>query len=346
MRAPRSSAPPQAPETGASRLVLGRVHVTGSFWYRIHLFGVRTMPEWAHVVCIALFTGFFFCVLLRIRAAIASNLEVVLGPCGWPQKQRRIWKTLHEFGWCLTERYERLGTAKEFTDSPEGREHWERLVAAPGGFILATAHVGHWESGSLLPAGRQDRPVHLVREEEGDPEAQELIRGLVERHQGSRFRTHFAREDPSLGVTLLDALRRGDVVALQADRPRAGGRSLQARLFGRPYALPRGPFALARAAGVPILPAIVLRTGRRASRPIFGEPFLVHGAGEKALEDGARRFARPLAEAIREAPHQWFCFRHLWPAGSAAGILPGADASGGEDRSRLTHDEAVQCERS
>src|SRR5262245_48021638 len=102
MRAHQSKTPPQAPETGASRRILGGAHVTGAFWYRIHLFAVRTMPEWAHFVCVTLFTGFFFCVLFRIRAAVASNLEAVLGPCGWLEKQRRIWRTLHSFAWCLT----------------------------------------------------------------------------------------------------------------------------------------------------------------------------------------------------------------------------------------------------
>jgi len=68
------------------------------------------------------FALLFFVCLRNIRAAIASNLEAVLGPCGWWERQRRIWRTLWTFSWTLTERYESLATDHPFTVEADGLE--------------------------------------------------------------------------------------------------------------------------------------------------------------------------------------------------------------------------------
>lgn len=307
--------PPHAPEGGWSRRLLGPLHVTGVFWFRIHRFAVTILPLWALRVVLDLFTGFFWIALRKIRAAIASNLEAVLGPCGWWERQRRIHRTFHTFAWCLSERYERLSTTRSFAIEAEGLEAWRELAASDEGFILVTAHLGAWEVGSMLPASRDGRRVHVVREPETDPRAQQFIEGLIRNCGGELYTTHFA-DEPRLGMELLDALRRGEVVALQGDRPRAGGRTLEASLFGRPFALPVGPAALARAADVPIVPVFVLREGRLRYRCLLRPAIRVAQSEDRQrdLREALARFTADLEEAIRREPHQWFCFRRLWPA--------------------------------
>jgi KDO2-lipid IV(A) lauroyltransferase len=309
---PRES-PPHAPEGGWSRRLLGPFHVTGVFWFRLHQLGVTFLPGWALGVVVDIFSTFFWITLRKIRAAIASNLEAVLGPCGWWERQRRIHHTFHTFAWCLSERYERLSTDRVFTIEAEGVEAWRELVDRPDGFILATAHLGAWEVGSMLPAARDGRRVHVVREPETDPRAQRFIEGLIRRCGGELYTTHFA-DDPQLGVDLLDALRRGEIVALQGDRPRSGGRTVEASLFGRPFALPVGPAALARAAGVPIVPVFVLREGRLRYRCLLRPALHVAQSGDRQrdLQEALAGFAADLEAVIRREPHQWFCFRRLW----------------------------------
>ena len=70
--------PPHAPEGGWSRRLLGPFHVTGVFWFRPPQLGIAVLPGWALGGLIALFSTFFWIVLRKIRAAIASNLEAVL----------------------------------------------------------------------------------------------------------------------------------------------------------------------------------------------------------------------------------------------------------------------------
>jgi len=305
--------PPHAPEAGWARRLLGPFYVTGGFWYRFHQLGVKLLPGWTLWVEVSLFTTFFWVVLRRIRDAIAGNLEAVLGPCGWWQRQVRIYRTFWTFAWCLSERYERLSTRRTFKVGGEGLDDWRDLTASGEGFLLVTAHLGNWEVGSMLPAAQERRRIHVVREAEADPRAQRFIQDLIRRCGGDLYVTHFA-EDPQLGMTLLDALRHGEVVALQGDRPRSGGRTAAVRLFGRPYTLPIGPAALARAAGAPLVPVFVFRQGRRRYRCVIRPAIRVaHTADrQRDLEAALERFAADLEAAIRHDPHQWFCFRKLW----------------------------------
>jgi lauroyl/myristoyl acyltransferase len=310
---PMPEKPPHAPETGWARRLLGPFHVTGVFWYRFHGWGARIWPSSQVWMIITFFTTFFFLTLIKIRGALADNLEVVLGPCGWLRRQLRIYRTMWTFAWCLTERYERLGTSRPFDLHADGEETWNELCGAGGGFILITAHLGNWEVGSLKPSAAESRPVHVVREAETDPRAQEYISELIRNQGGGLYHTHFA-EDPRLGMLLLDALRRGEIVALQGDRPRTGGRVATVTLFGRPFPLPVGPAALARAAGVPLVPVFVFRAGRRRYRVAIRPAIRVAPTAEHpdGVEAALRRFAAELEAAIASEPHQWFCFRRVW----------------------------------
>lgn len=306
-------APPHAPEAGWIRRLLGPLYVTGVFWFRIHRFGVRILPSWAMSLLMPFFTGFFFLVLRNIRAAIAANLEAVLGPCNGWERQRRIFRSLWAFSWCLSERYERLSTERQFLVGAEGLENWRELNASGQGFILITAHVGAWEVGSMMPACQEARKVHVVREAETDPRAQRFISDLIRKAGGDLYTTHFA-EDPQLGMVLLDALRSGEIVALQGDRPRAGGRTARVSLFGRSFPVPVGPAILARTAEVPLLPVFVFREGRLRYRCAIRPPIHVARTSDRQadLEGAMQRFADELQWAISHRPHQWFCFGKVW----------------------------------
>src|SRR3954454_4934053 len=305
--------PPHAPEGGWSRRLLGPFHVTGVFWFRLHQLGITILPAWALGGLVDLFSTFFWIALRKIRDAVASNLEAVLGPCGWWARQRRIHRTFLTFAWCLSERYERLSTDRIFDIEVEVLEGWRELAGSERGFILVTAHIGAWEVGSMLPASREGRRIHVVREAETDPRAQQFIEGLIRSRGGELYTTHFA-EDAKLGMDLLDALRRGEIVALPGDRPRSGGKTVEPRLFGRPYPLPLGTAALARAAGVPIVPVFVFREGRLRYRCTLRPAIAVAESADRQsdLRGALERFAAELEAAIRQEPHQWFCFRKLW----------------------------------
>ncbi len=306
--------PPQAPEGSRWRRAFGRFYVTGVFWYKFHFWGVTHLPQWGIFLFVTLFTTFFYFALLNIRRAIASNLEQILGPCGFLTRELRIYRTFWNFAWCLTERYEQFRPGRSFDTDIEGSEHWESLAESGRGFIFVTSHLGNWEMGSTLPATRHQKTVHLVREQEMDPSAQEFIEGLLARFSQSNYVTHFAG-DLELALKLFEALGRGEIVALQADRPRVDGRTRPANLFGKTLDFPVGPYALARLADVDLLPVFILRKGRRKYQVVVREPVRVPRTEDRNADFGEslEKVACEVEAAIRRAPYQFFCFRTLWP---------------------------------
>ena len=311
---PAGARPPHAPEMGRTRRLLGRFYVTGVFWYRLPYNAIRwgilsryTFPAW-----VALCSTIFSVVLWNIRNAIAANLEAVLGPCGFWERQRRIYRTIEAFSWCYGARYEQMVHPGRFQVEVEGAEHIPTDLAR--GVVFVTAHLGQWELSSHLASHGLKRPVHVVREEEIDPEAQRFIEGLVRGMGVEGVTTHFASDDPRLGLVLAEALRRGEVVALQGDRPRTNGRAHTAQLFGRPMPLPVGPQSLARATGAALLPVFSFREGRYAYRVVVRPPIPVARTSDREADvaDAVQRLASEIEWAIRRAPHQWFCLRRLW----------------------------------
>ena len=217
--------PPHAPEAGRIRRLLGPFYVTGVFWFRFHEWGVRFLPNWVLGLLMAPFVAFFTVVLINIRARHRGE------PRGGARAQRLAARPgaglPHHLDLLLVpDRALRAAAPPggRSTIEIEGEETWNAFGRAPEGFVLLTAHLGAWEVGSMVPSAALGRPVHVVRESETDPRAQEFLSDLIRRAGGEGYITHFA-EDPHLGMALLDALRRGEIVALQGDRPRTSGRT-------------------------------------------------------------------------------------------------------------------------
>lgn len=313
MASPSRPTPQHAPLLGLTHRILGRFHVTGVFWYRFAYWGFTRPPSWTEWISVPISAIFFFLVLGRIRSALAANLEPVLGRTGPLKGLMRSFRTIWAFSWCFTERYRRLANPERYRSVIEGEEHWSDVMKAPKGAILATAHIGPWETATQFGVSNAPRRVHIVREKEIDPRAQKFIEDLLAR-SGNAYVTHFAGEDLTLAIELAQALRDGDVVALQCDRPRSRGKSLTVTLFGRPMPLPTGPAALARAAQVPILPVFNFRDGRFRVRTVVRPPIHVPATADRDSDVAIamRRLAGEIEWAIRRDPHQWFCFRRLW----------------------------------
>ena len=87
-------------------------------------------------------------------------------------------------------------------------------------------------------------------------------------------------------------------------------------MFGRPMPLPVGPAILARAADVPIVPIFSFLDDDFGLRAVVRPPITV---GRTDDRDGdvlaaVTQVGAEIEWAIRQRPHQWFCFRRLWDA--------------------------------
>jgi hypothetical protein len=182
-----------------------------------------------------------------------------------------------------------------------------------GAFVAAGFHYGTglWVFRDLRRHGRDamlvaarfdpgDFVAHPVRYRYGAARFAE-----VERISGepNAFR-------PGIGAKLLDALGRGvPVVSVMDMPPRMAPRGQQpVNFLGHPASLPEGSLALAREAGVPIVPwwvEVDLARGRR--RLVIG-PALAPDPADATLH----RLADTLDSLIRAEPAAWL-FWNEWP---------------------------------
>jgi KDO2-lipid IV(A) lauroyltransferase len=186
--------------------------------------------------------------------------------------------------------------------STHGQEHADRVLAGGSGAIFITAHLGNWQlAGRLLSTfGRR---VHVVMAPEQDPGVAELVHGNGE---AVRF---VRRESPVVSVALMSALKRGEVVAFQVDRATGERGDCTVPFFGAPVPFPLGPFVMAAAASVPIVPAFcILEPG--GDYGMFIEPALRVARGEEVR--GLGRAVTLLERYVAAHADQWFNFFDVW----------------------------------
>jgi lauroyl/myristoyl acyltransferase len=174
--------------------------------------------------------------------------------------------------------------------------------ALTGGAVSLSAHVGSWELAGRLLATRSRRLTHVVVADE----APELLPWVRRNGDGLRF---VPRSRPTVSLELVAALRRGEIVALHGDRALGNAGDVRVPFFGHPAPFPIGPFRLARAAGVPVLPAFCLLDAHGRYRVLLRPPLPVPAGGEG---EALRAWVLGLEEVVRTHPTQWFNFFDVW----------------------------------
>jgi len=237
------------------------------------------------------------------REAVRNTLSRVTGATG-PRLEALTVATFADFAMCFSDL---VSTNRQpmarLISHVEASLGVKQLAPLTGGFITPTAHVGNWELAGRLLAGHTGRATHVVVAEE---EARHLERWVRRDGGGVRFAS---RSRPTISLELVAALRRGEVVAVQGDRALGTRGDVLIPFFEKPARFPLGPFLLASAAGVPLVPAFCLiGPDHRYTVTVVG-PLSVPRGGET---EAARAWVEALEVVVREHPTQWFNFFDVW----------------------------------
>jgi lauroyl/myristoyl acyltransferase len=237
------------------------------------------------------------------RAAVARTLAVATGAEGARLAELTA-RLFAEYAMCfsdlLSTNRQPLPRLMAHVGRVVGAEHVEAL---DGALVSVTAHLGNWDMAGRLLARDSGGLTHVVVA----PEEARAIETWV-RHAGGGVR-FVTRSDPTVSIGLLGALRRGERVAMQGDRALGNRGDVRVPFFGRPAAFPIGPFRLAAAAGVPVVPAFCLLRPD-LSYELTVSPPLVSRRGSE--QDSLRAWVSGLERLVRARPTQWFNFFDIW----------------------------------
>jgi KDO2-lipid IV(A) lauroyltransferase len=239
------------------------------------------------------------------RRAVRSNLARVLPGASPRELDARVAETFANFGAFFADllTLNRRPDLAAYVASAEGEHHLDAALGAGRGVVLLTAHLGTWEFAGRLLSSRGRRTAHVVLSAEQD---QALERYLRLDSPQLRFVT---RRHATSTLGLLAALRRAELVAMQADRPTGGRGDAIVPFFGEPAAFPIGPFVLARAAGAAVVPAFcAMAPGGRYRLEIDAPIWVKPGEEASALATTVAALER----VIRAYPTQWFNFFDAW----------------------------------
>jgi lauroyl/myristoyl acyltransferase len=244
----------------------------------------------------------------REHAVVQGNLTRVLPDASAPEVERQARQVFGNFACFFADllglNRRALPLQQAYVTEVRGLPHLQEVLQSARGFIAATAHLGNWElAGRLLST--YGRRIHVLMAPEQDPAIQRFLR------QGTHeAELCFVTNDHSaVFVQLLMALRRGEVVAVQMDRATGHRSDVAVPFFGTPALFPLGPFLLARAAQVPVLPCFcVMRPDARYEIWVDQAIPVAPGHEETALQ----HMVRVLERYIAMAPNQWYNFYDVW----------------------------------
>ncbi|HLI15686.1 MAG TPA: phosphatidylinositol mannoside acyltransferase [Acidimicrobiales bacterium] len=247
----------------------------------------------------------------RRRAVVTENLRRVLGPTARPSTLRRtVRRAFRAYGryWVDAARLRSDATRLLAGFEYEGAEILEKAAGERRGVILALPHVGCWEVGGAWCA-RNGFPLTTVAE---PASSRELFDWFVAEREAIGLRVLLL--DRAAAPELLATLRRGQVVALLADRDVAGD-GVEVEFFGSTTRVPGGPALLALRTGALLVPTAIYHGPGGRHHAVLRPPLEV--ARRASLrEDVARltqELTRELEVLIARRPEQWHVFQPNWP---------------------------------
>jgi len=292
-----------------------RFAVRGVFWRQYLDFGVTNVPFYLLPVTIFFWTIFFFFVAAPARRAVLANLRIIRPGASRLTNYFRTFLTLHNFAWTIADAADHKLAGTEFAYEVEGEEFLTQLGRAHGA-ILLTAHMGNYDLGAAIFAQRFDRPIRMVRVPEADEQTAAHLDASLERSGGGAVKVAYNTSSMALPLELLAAIRTGEIVSIQGDRPVAHASQRETRLFQQVVRLPDGPFMLGFVAEAPIFPLFIVRTSYHRYRVIARPP--IHCRREEGdrnvvIAEAMERWSQTLEEVITTYWAQWFSFVPIFP---------------------------------
>lgn len=300
---------------------------------------LRLGPPLGQVVLWPL-TAWYLATAGTARAASREFLGRVLGR---PARLSAVARHFHAFAAVVLDRVFLIaGRTQGYDIRIQGLEHVHAVLGASRpGCVLLGAHLGSFEVLRSI-TGQAPAPVRplMYRRNAG------ALTALLDRLAPGLRDAVIEIGEPDSMLRVKEAIERGEIVGMLADRAPGGARTVTVPFLGSPAAFPTGPFILAAALAAPVLLCHGVRTGRRRYMVRF-QPFadrlvLPRTGRDAALRAEVGRYAAALEEACRAHPFNWFNFFPFWddaqhtdPPGASptpAGLADGARQPAGATR--------------
>jgi len=198
---------------------------------------------------------------------------------------------------------------KRFNIDIEGYDNFSRLAEAPAGFLQLSAHIGNYEIAGYNLVARTKRFHALVYAEEKES----VMKNRERMFSATNIGMIKVQRDGSHVFAINDALMRGDIVSMPADRMIGSRKSVRQVLLGKSVRLPLGPFAVAAMRRLDVIAVNVMKV-RHDTYKIYVTPLdYDKGAAQSIrVEQIAHAYVSELERMLAMYPEQWYNYYDFW----------------------------------
>lgn len=198
------------------------------------------------------------------------------------------------------------GLSKKFSYTSNGGENLSEMAQKRRGGIMLGAHLGNWEIAGHFVT-KYDSVVNILM---FDGE-HEKIKNYIESVTGApKFRIIPVKSDLSHVYLVSEALSRGELICMHADRFMPGSRTISVPFLGESARFPQGPFQLVRAMKAPFTYVYGVKTS--ATHYDFYARPLREVSDFADMEAMVTDYAKDLESVVRKYPGQWFNYYDFW----------------------------------
>ena len=280
----------------------------GNAW--MHKWLIR-MLRYIDVRILYAFTSVFVipvCLLLNPSAGIIYRFFRVRMKYGRLKAALSTYTNHCLFGQVVIDKFA-MYAGKKFRIEIDGQDYYQKLAAGDESFITLCSHVGNCEiAGYTLT---QDQKVLNALVFYGEKASVMINRAKL--FAGKNVRMIPIRPDMGHLFEIDQALQKGEIVSMPADRMFGSNKFVEEEFLGAKARFPMGPFSVPTMRGLDVLAVNVMKTSRKGYT-IFVTPLTYDKTlpRKQQMLDLAQNYVKELENIVRRYPTQWYNYFEFW----------------------------------
>lgn len=212
------------------------------------------------------------------------------------------------FGQVVIDRFA-MYAGKKFRIEIEGLEYYQKLTSGKESFIQLSSHMGNYEiAGYTLMHDKKALNALVFFGEKAS-----VMSNRARLFSGTNIKMIPIRPDMGHLFEIDQALQRGEIVSMPADRIFGSQKKMQISFLGQVADFPYGPFSIATMRGLPVLAVHVMklkcRTYKIYATPL---PYDKEAPRQEQIKELAGKYVTELERMLSHYPTQWYNYFEFW----------------------------------
>lgn len=226
-------------------------------------------------------------------------------------RAKSLWSTYVNhvlFGQVVVDKFA-MFAGKQFKLEIIGHEHFLNLAYQPEGFVILSSHVGNYEIAGFSLQAECKRLNVLVY----FGEKQSVKDNRKKMFKSTNVNMIFVRPDMGHLFEIDEALNKGEIVSISADRLLGSKKSLTAEFLNGTATFPLGPFNVATIRGLKAITINVMKVGWNKYR-IYVRPleYDTTKSRKEQIQELSQAYITELEQMMKLYPTQWYNFFEFW----------------------------------